>query len=302
MDFKKIARIFIIAFVALNIYLIIGIFERQDIQYTPSQPEEEDLLTNMAASDIEVPELNETETEEQEVFSLQADAHNLLEQEMENEDLYTGTLNDDGSYYDSFPSDPILLEGTPADGFTEADYTTVSEFVASEEVMFGEEYTFSHFEAENNRFVFYQVVDGLPIADGTSEISLFVNADGEIYAYEQTYAGPVSRQGDELELISNMSAIETLFLNNEIREGSTVETPVLTYRRALQLEDLSMYSPIWMIGVTNSSERNTFRVDAVNGTIIRQPTSSSEENGEGNNENTETDNNEESNDGNTNSN
>jgi len=295
MDFKKIARIFIIAFIALNIYLIIGIFERQDLQYTPSQPEDDDLLTSMNAANIEVPDLNEIEIDNQEVFSLQADAHNLLEQEMENTDIYTGTLNDDGSYYESFPSDPIVLEGTPADGFTDVDYTTVSEFVASEQVMLGEEYTFSHFEEENNRFVFYQVVDGIPIADGTSEISLFVNADGEIYSYEQTYAGPVSRQGEALELISARSAIEILFLNNEIRQGSTVQTPVLTYRRALHLEDLSMYSPIWMIGVTNSSDQNTFRVDAVNGTIIRQPTSSSEENDE-------TDNNEENNDENENSN
>jgi len=299
MDFKKISRIFIIAFVALNIYLIIGIFERQDLQNTSSQPEE-DLLVNMEASNIEVPDLSETEMEAQDVFSLQADAHNLLEQEMGNEDLYTGTLNEDGSYYESFPSNPIVLEGTPADGFTDEDYTMVSDFVTSEQVMFSEEYTFSHFEPENNRFVFYQVVDGLPIADGTSEISLFVNEDGEIYAYEQTYAGPVSRQGDALQLISNRSAIEILFLNNEIRQGSTVETPVLTYRRALQLEDLSMYSPIWMVSVMNSSERNTFRVDAVNGTIIRQPTSSSEENNdETDNENSETDSNEESNDGNT---
>src|SRR5699024_4700975 len=44
-----------------------------------------------------------------------------------------------------------------------------------------------------------------------------------------------------------------------------------TYRRALHLEDLSMYSPVWLVEVERSSERNLFRVDAVNGTIIKQP-------------------------------
>ena len=51
--------------------------------------------------------------------------------------------------------------------------------------------------------------------------------------------------------------------------------PVLTYR-ALHLEDLSMYSPVWLVEVERSSERNLFRVDAVNGTIIKQPSVSSD--------------------------
>jgi regulatory protein YycI of two-component signal transduction system YycFG len=287
MDFKKIARIFIVAFGLLNIYLIIGIFNRTDIQDTSSQPADENLISNMEASDIELPDLSETEASTEEVYSLQINAHNLLSNEIENSDNLTGTLDDEGVYYDSFPSNPIQLEGTPADGFTESDVETVRDFVLSENVMFGEEYTFHRYDQAGNRFVFYQFVDGLPIADGTSEISLFVNDTGEIYAYQQTYAGPVSRQGNPLELINGLRAIETLFLNNEIRQGSEVQPPTLTYRRALYLEDLSMYSPVWIVNIDHSSERNTFRVDAVNGTIIRQPVAPPNEEEEATDEETE---------------
>lgn len=284
MDFKKIARIFILAFALLNIYLVIGIFVRQDIQYTSSQPTTNNVLTNMEELDINLPDLEGLNTEGKEIFPLQINAHHLLAKEFKENDKLTGSLNEDETvYYESFPSNPIELEGNPIEGFSKVDYDLLKEFVLSDQVMFGEEYSFVGYDEESRRFIFNQQVDDLPIADGTSEISLYVNEVGEIYAYQQTYAGPATRQGNALQLIDGSRAIEILFLNNEIRQGSTVQKPILTYRRALHLEDLSMYSPVWVIDVKRSSERNTFRVDAVSGTIIKQPVSSSgtsEENGD----------------------
>ncbi|MEY8291746.1 two-component system regulatory protein YycI [Carnobacteriaceae bacterium 52-44] len=288
MDFKKIARIFILAFALLNIYLIVGIFERQDIQYTSTQPTTNNIYSNMADLDIELPDLEGLDTEGEEIFPLQVNAHNLLAQELETNNELTGSLNEDQTvYYESFPSNPMELEGNPSEGFVDEDFDLLREFVTSDQVMFGSEYRLSRYEEEGRRFVFNQYVDGIPIADGTSEISLYVNDAGEIYAYQQTYAGPATRQGNALQLIDGSRAIEILFLNNEITQGSVVQTPILTYRRALHLEDLSMYSPVWIVNIERSSERNTFRVDAVNGTIIRQPVESSDDSEENrNNEDT----------------
>ena len=42
-----------------------------------------------------------------------------------------------------------------------------------------------------------------------------------------------------------------------------------------------MYSPVWLVVIEHASDINTYRVDAVNGTILRQPVtppSSSEDN------------------------
>lgn len=276
MDFKRIAHIFILAFGLLNVYLIISIVGRVDIQDISSGSTDTDVLSSIESSNITLPDLEGTEVEDQEVYSLQVNAHELLEVALEESDELSGTIDEDGMYYESFPSNPIDLEGNPADGFVEGDFNLAQAFVASERVMYGEEYTFDRYDALERRFVFYQEMDGVPIADGTSEISLFVNDDGEIYSYQQTYAGPASRQGEPLNLINGQRAIEILFLNNEIRQGSEVLRPRLTYRRALYLEDLSMYSPAWVIPIDYSSERTTFRVDAVNGTIIRQPVAPSD--------------------------
>ena len=277
MDFKKIARIFILTFGLLNIYLIVSIFGRQDIQYTSSEPTTNDNITNMEELDIELPDLEGLEIQEEEIFPLQINANHLLADEYNKNDKLTGSLSEDKTvYYESFPSNPIKLEGNPIEGFTDEDYDLLKEFVLSDRVMFGSEYHFAGYDEEGKRFIFNQLVDDIPIADGTSEISLYVNETGEVYSYEQTYAGPAIRQGNTLELIEPIRAIEILFLNNEISQGSIVHKPVLTYRRALHLEDLSMYSPVWLVEVERSSERNLFRVDAVSGTIIKQPSVSSD--------------------------
>lgn len=281
MDFKKIARIFIVAFTLLNIYLIYSILERKDIQHTSTPDTTHNILASMEDMDIQLPTLNDTNFEDTKVYSIQTNNDPLLKEKIENNDVYTGTLDEDGIYYTSFPSNPIELKGNPKDGFDKEDYEIIKEYVLSDQVMFGAEFENIQYDAEGKRFLLFQHVDEIPLMDGTSEISLFVNDDGQIYAYQQTYAGPVSRQGDPLELIDDKRAIELLFINNEIREGFEIKKPILTYHRALYLEDISMYSPVWLIDVVHSSEQDTFRVDAVNGTIIRQSAVSKQESQKG---------------------
>lgn len=270
MDFKKIAHIFIVAFTLLNLYLIYGILERKDIQHTSTPDTTHNILSSMEDMDILLPDLAGTETDKKEVYSIQANNEPLLKEKIEESEIHTGTLDDEGIYYTSFPSNPIQLKGNPVDGFGEEDYKIIREYVLSDQVMFGSEFENVQYDAEGKRFLLFQYVDGIPISDGSSEIALFVNEDGQIYAYQQTYAGPISRQGDPLDLIDGKRAVELLFINNEVREGFEIKKPVLIYQRALYLEDLSMYSPVWSIDVIRSSERDNFRVDAVNGTIIRQ--------------------------------
>ena len=293
MDFKKIARIFILAFALLNVYLLAGVYERQDIQDTTMQPTTNSVFSNMEELDIELPDLEGLEGRFDEVYPLQINTHDLLSTLLEENDRLTGNLNEDATvYYESFPSNPIELEGNPIEGFNEDDFKVISDFVLSEEVMYGSEYDLVGFDEEGRRFVYNQYIDDIPIADGTSEISLFVNDMGEVYAYEQTYAGPPTRQGNALDLIEGTRAIEILFLNNEIIQGSKVSKPILSYQRVLHLEDLSMYSPVWLVVIEHASDINTYRVDAVNGTILRQPVtppSSSEDNNNDDDDETETD-------------
>lgn len=280
MDFKKITRIFILAFAGLNIYLIWGILGRQGIQYIGTQTVDSDIQLSMESLDIEVPNPEDIQFTNQNVFALQINSNTLFEDAVNDNDDLKGTLSESGTYYASFPSKPIVLEGNPEDGFAEEDYDLLQEFILSNQVMLGEEYSNLHYNSYSRRFVCYQYVNEVPIVDGTSEISLFVNEEGEVYAFQQTYAGPATPQGQSLDLIDGSRAIELLFLNNEIRQGSEVKTPILTYNRALHLEDLSTYSPVWLVYVEHPSGPTVLRVDAVDGTIIRDQDASSDSNQE----------------------
>lgn len=287
MDFKKIAHIFMIAFLFLNLYLIYGILERKDIQDSSLQEESYDIIENMEEMDILLPDFSKSKVDDRDIFSIQANTHQLLEEELEDNKNYTGVLNDDDVYYVSFPSSSIQLEGTPSEGFTKEDYQLIRDYILADEVMFGEEYNNIEYDEIGKRFVLYQYIEGLPIIDGSSEISLFVNQEGQIYAFQQSYAGPVSKQGKPLDLIDGKRAVELLFINNEIRKGFEIKEPVLAYHRTLELEDLTMYSPVWSVDVVRSSEKENFRVDAVTGTIIKRQSKEKPEPSEDENNNDE---------------
>lgn len=270
MDFKKIENIFLLAFVLLNIYLLVSFISRTDLQYATTNPTQ-DFTSDMRDRGIEYPQtLPEVESE---VYYMQADANILLEENAESLKNQAGSVDSEGTLYTSILTDPIELEGNPEDGFTEADRTLLDEFVNSSSVLFGDQYKYLRYDREGSRFIYSQMVNGIPVGDGTSEISFIYGSDGDIISYQQTYAGPMKEQGSD-ELITAERAIEILFQNNELESGSKVETPILAYQRTLNLENLSMYGPIWLIPVTNSNDSEVFRVDAIdtNGRILSDPT------------------------------
>jgi regulatory protein YycI of two-component signal transduction system YycFG len=269
MDFKKIENIFLMTFMLLNIYLLISFLNRSDLQYASTAPDQVNLLREMEQIGIDLPNLTE---EQREVYYVQADRNNLLEENSDQLENQAGSIAQDGSLYTSILSDPIEIQGNPDDGFTEADYDVLDEFITSGAVLFGSEYTFLRYDNSENRFVYSQAVEGIPVADGTSEISLFYGSDGNIISYQQSYAGPMTTQGSPMEIITDRQAVEVLFQNNAISSNTTVRQPILSYQRTLHLEDLSMYGPIWYIPVVDAGGERVLRVDAIERSIITEPT------------------------------
>ncbi|WP_423190356.1 two-component system regulatory protein YycI [Alkalibacterium sp. f15] len=268
MDFKKIENIFLITFLLLNVYLLVSYFNRNDIQQATSETGQVNLIREMEQIGISIPTLQD---EERDVFYVQADSNQLLEDNVDQLENQAGSVAEDGSLYTSILSDPIEIEGNPDDGFTEGDYAKLEAFIINGSVLFGGEYMYLRYDRSQNRFVYAQEVEGIPVADGTSEISLFYGSDGNIISYQQTYAGPMIPQGSTQVVITDRQAIEVLFQNNEISSNSTVGQPILTYYRTLHLEDLSMYGPVWYVPVMDASGEKVLRVDALERTIISDP-------------------------------
>ena len=285
MDFRKVENIFLITFLLLNIYLLISYLNRTDIQQASTAPGQVNLIREMEQLGIDLPNLTENQPE---VYYIQADTHELLEENANQLENQAGSIDQDGTLYTSILSSPIEIEGNLEEGFTAEDFDMLDAFINSDAVLFGEEYEFLRFDRDQNRFIYAQEVEDMPIADGTSQISLFYGSDGEIISYQQTYAGPTTTQGSPQAVLSNRRAVEILFENNEISSNSTVSQPILSYHRTLHLEDLSMYGPVWYVPVSDGSGEKILRVDAFEGTIISQPSApmtpqDPEEEGEGSN-------------------
>src|SRR5699024_11040553 len=198
MDFRKVENIFLITFLLLNIYLLISYLNRSDIQQASTAPGQVNLIREMEELNISLPSLSE---EQEEVYYIQADSHALLEDNVSQLENQAGSVDEEGILYTSILSEAIELSGNPKDGFTPEDYELLDAFVKSGAVLFGEEYSYLRFDREQNRFIYTQAVQGLPITDGTSQISLFYGSDGTIISYQQTYAGPTITQGSSQTVI-----------------------------------------------------------------------------------------------------
>lgn len=239
--------------------------ENKQNTFTENMMNQVNLLEEMQEENIGLPSF---EDETHKVPYIQAEKNNLLEENSPSLTKQTGIIENNGSLYVSILSDPIKLSAE--DKLTDADLETLNEFVKSEAILFGNEYQFIRYVPSTRQIIYGQIANNIPIVDGTAEIIFHLNGKKEIISYEQKYVGPISVQGESRTLITDQDAVEILYQNNEISTGADVKKPLLTYSRTLQLEDLSMYVPVWLVEIETSTGTIVKRVDAVNGTIVQE--------------------------------
>lgn len=264
MDFKRIQIIFIITFLFLNTFLLFTYIDKNKNYYSSSSNQLIDFIEEMENENIKLPKFSETENK---VPYVQAETNNLLEENVKQLSNRSGTVDEDGSLYSSLLSNPLAL--SEENELTDEDVELLDEFVLSNQVLFGDDYRYFSYSPTEQKIKYVQIANNIPIADGTSEIVFHLNDKKEVISYDQTYAGPVTVQGESRTLITDKNAVEILYQNDEIPANATVKKPVLTYSKTLSLQKLSMYAPVWYIQIINSGNTEFKRVDALNGSIIR---------------------------------
>lgn len=272
MDFKRIENILIVAFIILNVFLFNSLIDRTNLHYASTPTNQIDLLDEMKQASIQLPEFD---NQSKNVYAIQANNYSILEEQADGLKGQVGVV-EEGSYYTSFLSDPIELDGSSEKGFTQADFAKLSEFLNSSQVLFGEEYSIGELDEKNNIFIYYHVVNGIPIMDGTSQIVFYIDSDNNVFSYYQLYVGETIQQGNAIQTISDLDAVKSVYQNNDIPINAIVHKPKLAYYRTLHLDDLSMYGPVWVIEIEHPTQGKTVQVDATDGTIIQQSTASDE--------------------------
>lgn len=263
MDFKRIERILIIAFLLLNIYLVYILWDqRQDVVNT-NENQSLNLIQEIENNNISLPIFS---LEKESLGYLQANKDTNIQEHFSELNNLMEEISSDGSTYTATLSEPLQLSSGGED-LTPADLAKIDRLVSSEEqIAFGEEYEYLTYQRNLNQVVYTQRVGDIPILDGTASIRFAVDSNQRIIQFEQTYAGNLEMSPDvSREIITDKRAVEILYQNNRIPSGARVDRPVLAYHRTLDLEEISMYIPVWYIQI---NETNLERVNAFDGSII----------------------------------
>ena len=275
MDFKRIKIIFIITFTLLNIYLFGILLEKNETTLRFGDGSATlNIEEAMKDDSIDFPTLS---TEMEKVPLIKTAKGNTLEEDQK-------TLTNQTTHYEegvlhSTLSEPIQLEweGTAP---SSDDRKPIKDFIAAGNILYGSDYSFFTYLPVRKQLVYTQVTNNIPIADGTGSIIFSLNDENEIISYEQTYAGDAEVQGSSRNVISEKTALESLYLNNQIPANASIRMMHLAYYRTLSLSDMDIYSPMWYVEIAvENSPVDVKRVDALTGTIISSPTVVVPENG-----------------------
>lgn len=263
MDFKRIERILIIAFLLLNIYLVYILWDqRQDVVNT-NENQSLNLIQEIENNNISLPIFS---LEKESLGYLQANKDTNIQEHFSELNNLMEEISSDGSTYTATLSEPLQLSSGGED-LTPADLAKIDRLVSSEEqIAFGEEYEYLTYQRNLNQVVYTQRVGDIPILDGTASIRFAIDSNQKIVQFEQTYAGTLEVSEDaSRETITDKRAVEILYQNNRIPSGARVERPVLAYHRTLDLEEMSMYIPAWYVEINDT---NLERINAFDGSII----------------------------------
>lgn len=268
MDYKRVQIILIITFSILNLYLLTVFLEKDDAFNFGDSSTTVNLEEGLRNDNIQSPELSR---ENEEIAVIKTDKNMFLREHASS--LKNQTTRMDSNLLFSILSEPIELD-FETKGLTLTNrLKPLQEFKDSGNVLEGTKYDFISYQELNQRIYYVQhSEDGIPIADGTATLVFHVNADHEVVSYEQTYAGDSETQGRLRTVISEQKAVESLYLNNQIPDDSTIRLLTLSYYQTLSLKDMNIYSPMWYVEIVRENVGiQVKRVDALTGSIISAP-------------------------------
>lgn len=138
-----------------------------------------------------------------------------------------------------------------------------------ENIIFGEEYHFSHYNESLKQVYFYQTFEGKKVDNyesGHLPLLLQLDEDLNIVHYEQDYLElqPLHPQGKEQEILKSTKAIEKLFNEQLIPSDSEINKVELSYFSFFKPHgEVQVFAPMWNISVNDQM----YYVNAIDGAI-----------------------------------
>jgi regulatory protein YycI of two-component signal transduction system YycFG len=253
MDWSKIKTIFILTFLALDIYLLYEFLKIRDLNKFESVPKtsfEEEL----AAEHIKVAVLPKNPIKE---MYISAKSKKFTEDEIKKLKDQNVTITNETIIQSVLRTPQKILEE-----FEQAELITF----LNNRVLYGDKYIFWEKDKEQRTITYYQQYQNKTLYNNINgKLVLYLNDKNEITSYKQTYIEEIEQLSEKQEILPAMDAIETLFDNGKLPANSNISKAELGYYTLVQLTSSQVLTPTWRFVV--DGEKDLF-VNAFEGQII----------------------------------
>ena len=265
MDFKRIEWIFLLVFLAVNIFLGVSFYQSQAVDQTVSESTTGEIMADIQHDQIKLPKLA-TQTPTGGYLASQADpvlagSRNQLQGQ---------TVSVDADQITAVLHTPLALKADPQAALTKwlQDPT---------HVLFGDQYRYSPSLSSATKYVYCQQINGRQIYDKRAQITFNISAE-RMTSYTQTYIAKMTVLKSDVELTSARDAVVTLYKDNELANGATVKWVELAYNYLLDTKGSTVYVPTWFVGVQNQGSKSVTikKLNAITKTVVKARTSESQ--------------------------
>lgn len=263
MNFRRIEIIFLVTFIAIDIFLF-GMFQKNtDLQAENVSQGDSNakIVKEMRNDQIRVDDLSNKKGF---AYYLSGTQDDLLRDQMGQ--LVNQTPHYIGHELESEFKEPVTVSA-------DAPQKTINRMMSDPTfILFGDEYTYNKQLSTSRTIVYSQKAMGGLMYSSEAQIRFALNSNHQIVSYSQTYLQDIKSLREKSETISETRALIWLYQYNEIPNNTKVAWTELGYTKLLSIDDDRVFIPTWIIAIKpqNSTQVQIKRINAFTGGIIKE--------------------------------
>lgn len=259
LDWSRIKSIFIVAFLILNLYLIVEFYKT----YHSSQYDymsETSIENKLKTDEIEYEDLPKNIKSDK---YMSAEPKKFTKEELEKV-MDTILRGQDIKIYDE-----TTIVSNFQEPFKLKEKTDLAELrsIVKNNVLYSEEYELWELDEDKNVITFYQVFDNKMLyKNPNGELIFELNDENEIIRYKQTLLENFEELSEEDNIFQPLKAIETLYNKGHLEFGSKITKVELGYYTytLVHLTSSQVLTPVWRFVI---DEKDSLFVNAIDGQI-----------------------------------
>lgn len=260
MDFRRIEIIFLVVFLAFDVFLLSSFHSSQQV-ISNSTTGVASTLTDMRKRNITFGKLDKKAGT---AYYLGAQASNDLannESKLRGQELeYNQTSNKLMSTLD----DPISVTDSNRK-------EKMNKFVKKESnILFGDEYVYSPQLSTSSEIVYAETGPFGPMYDKTGQLTFSVE-NGKVTGYTQTYMKRLDILQEKQSTKSERDVITNLYSSSEIPNNSKITYANMAYTKLLEAKGSTIYIPVWFVSIHNKDSKvdTVKKVNAFTGNLLK---------------------------------